>query len=56
MEDKHILAGVIIVCMSCIQIIAFVTGHNGAILGFTSLIIGGIAGSVFGFTVGLKKK
>jgi len=37
-----------------LQIIAWYTGHNGAVFATISALIGGIAGAIFGFQ--LKKK
>ena len=38
-----------------LQLYAWYSGHNGAIFAFTSAVIGLVAGSVLGFTWGLKK-
>ena len=50
MEDKNIIAMVAIVCVTALQVAAWVCGFNGQVFAFTSLIIGGVVGSILGFT------
>ena len=50
MEDKTIVAIVAIVCVTALQVAAWVCGFNGQVFAFTSLIIGGVVGSILGFT------
>jgi len=38
--------------VAAIQVTAWILGHNGAVFAFTSLIIGGIVGSILGFDTG----
>ena len=54
--DKGKLGLGIMLIMAGIQIAAWIMGKDGVIVGLTSLVIGGLAGSLFGFTVGSKKK
>ena len=54
--DK-LTAGVItILILAILQIIAFVSGHNGIITGGVMGIIGLTAGAIFGFTYAIKRK
>ena len=54
MEEKYAIALIIIGCMTVLQISAWIIGANGQVFAFTSLIIGGIAGSLFGFSLSSK--
>ncbi len=53
-ESKLTFAAIVIVCITSIQICAFIFGFNGQVFAFTSLIIGGIVGSIFGFSITKK--
>jgi len=55
MEDKYIIALVIIGLCSVTQWVAWYIGVNGQVFAFTSLIIGAIAGSLFGFSIHKSK-
>ena len=54
--DKGKLGLGVMLVMAGIQIAAWILGKDGVIVGLTSLVIGGIAGSLFGFSAALKKK
>jgi hypothetical protein len=54
MNDKMIFSLICIGIIGLIQVVAFLTGHNGAVFNFTAIIIGAIVGSVLGFTINLK--
>ena len=41
----------VIAVVATLQITAWVLGFNGQVFAFTSLIIGGIVGSLFGFSI-----
>ena len=44
----------IISVVAILQGAAWIVGFDGAVFAFTSLIIGGIAGSLFGFSISKK--
>lgn len=44
----------IITIVAGIQCIAWISGFNGSVFALTSLIIGGITGSIFGFSIRKK--
>lgn len=48
--DKLKFGMYVIGIVATLQGIAWITGHNGAIFNFTSLVIGGVAGTLLGFT------
>lgn len=54
MNEKTIFAMFSISIVASLQVIAWYCGFNGAIFAFTSLIIGGIVGSILGFSVHKK--
>ena len=53
--DKDILGVVVIAILAVMQGAAWYMGKDGAVFALTSLVIGGIAGSIFGFKIGLTK-
>jgi uncharacterized membrane-anchored protein len=53
--DKSVTGLIIVGLMVILQGVAWYFGKDGAITGLISLIIGGIAGSLFGFEIGIKK-
>lgn len=54
-KDKLVFAGFVIGVCAILQGIAWLTGRNGQVFAFTSLVIGGISGAVFGFTYSRKE-
>ena len=54
MSDKMLFGLISMGIVGLIQIVAFLTGHNGAVFNFTTLIIGGIVGSALGFSINLN--
>jgi LytS/YehU family sensor histidine kinase len=55
MEKCKLLFGSFVIgTVAGLQIYAWNTGHDGQVFALTSLIIGGIAGYVFGFTRKVK--
>ena len=54
MNDKIIFSCVALAIVGAIQVIAFITGHNGAVFNFTALIIGAIVGGVLGISIKTK--
>lgn len=56
MEDKKLyFAGFVIGVVAILQGVAWLTGRNGQVFAFTSLVIGGISGAIFGFTYSRKQ-
>ena len=51
--DKGVIGLLIIAGMIILQGVAWYFNKDGAITGLIGLVIGGIAGSLFGFTKGL---
>ena len=56
MKDKFICGTIIIVVMAVLQGYAWYTGHDGQVFALTSLIIGGISGVLFGFSISTTQK
>lgn len=54
MSDKMIFSLICVGIVGLIQVVAFLTGHNGAVFNFTAIIIGAIVGSILGFTINLN--
>ncbi len=50
MDEKKQFALVAICIVSAVQCFAWYGGHNGQVFAFTSLVIGGIVGSILGFS------
>ena len=55
MEKKYWLAGYLCTVVAGLQISAWYLGKDGAVFALTSLVIGGIAGSMFGFTTAQRR-
>lgn len=51
MNEKLVFAMFVISVVSVLQGVAWYIGFNGTVFAFTSLIIGGVVGSIFGFSL-----
>lgn len=48
---KYVFAVFSVSIAASLQVAAWYFGHNGAVFAFVTLIIGGVIGSIFGFSV-----
>lgn len=51
MNDKFIFGSVAIVCATGLQCAAWFFGYNGQVFALTSLVIGGVTGTLLGFKI-----
>ena len=55
-ELKYAFGGFVITVVAILQGAAWYIGFDGAVFAFTSLIIGGVVGSIFGFSLKSTKE
>jgi len=54
--DKTTAGVCVIGVIAMLQCVAWYLGKDGQVFALTSLVIGGITGTIFGFSIGLKKE
>jgi len=54
--DKTTAGVCMVLTVAGLQTVAWILGKDGQVFALTSLVIGGITGAIFGFSLGLKKE